>query len=233
MKKIIKSVAAASVASMVAFAAPASAQVQGNIATVDLPSTIVGTQAFANGYSQINESYKAQIDQRRTLQTQRQTILGQLDTNDDNEVDEAEMTAAEGTPQKTQLDQIDGQIATLTTQIDGARIYVIEQISAQYAVALQEVIAANQIQILLAPDAVLLAPPEANIALKVAAALDTKVPTAQIIPPQGWAPQRASLGIYQQVQEFLLQAQLFAQAQQQAQAAQSGEQPATEAPVGR
>ncbi len=233
MKNTIKSLAAGGVASLVALSAPANAQVQGNIATVDTPTAIMGTTAFQTAYNQVNESYKAQIDTRRDLQTQRQTVLGQLDSNDDNEVDDAELAAAEGTPQLTQLEQIDGQIATLTNQIDGARIFVVEQVSVHYGPSLQEVIAADQIQMLISPEAILLAPPEADISGKVAAQMNTKITAAQIVPPQGWAPQRQSVALYQQIQQYLLTARLIQQQQAAAQAAQQGEQPATEAPVGR
>lgn len=233
MKNTTKSLAAAGLVSLMALSAPAVAQVQGNIATVDTPTSLMGTTAFQTAYNQITESYKAQIDTRRDLQAQRQTVLQQLDSNDDNEVNDAELAAAEGTPQMAQLDQIDGQIATLTNQIDGARIFVVEQVSAHYGTSLQEVIAAEQIQMLISPEAILLAPPEADISGKVAAQINTKITEAQIVPPQGWAPQRGSVALYQQIQQYLVTARLIQQQQAQAQAAQQGQQPATEAPVGR
>ena len=95
MKTMIKPLAFAGLAISAAMAVPSSAQVQGNMATVDAATVVVGSTAFQNAYNSINSTYKPQLDTRRTLQQQRQTQLAALDTDGNSTVDEAEVQAAE------------------------------------------------------------------------------------------------------------------------------------------
>ncbi|MEL6877248.1 MAG: ATP-binding protein, partial [Pseudomonadota bacterium] len=222
MKFFATSLAAASLALATTIAAPATAQVQGNIATIDTPSVIIGTTAFQNAYQQVSTTYKPQIDTRRTRSEERQTLLRQLDTNSDGDLDQAEQTAAAGTPQATRIQAIDQEIQGLSAQIDGARIYAVEQILAQYSPALQEVVQAQSIQMIVSPEAIVYAPQQADITQQVTTSLNAKVPSVQIVPPQGWQPNRNTVALYQQIQQVLLQAQAI----QQAQAAQQQQQQA-------
>ena len=54
MTRLAKFIAPAGLILAAAVALPASAQVQGNIATVDIPRTIIGTTAFQTAYEQVN-----------------------------------------------------------------------------------------------------------------------------------------------------------------------------------
>ena len=228
MTSMIKPLALAGLAVSAAMAVPSSAQVSGNFATVDAATVVIGSTAFQNAYNSISSTYQPQIDTRRQLQEQRQTQLAVIDTNNDNDVDDAELQAAQGTEAWTQVQQTEGQIAALTAQIDGARVYAIEQVFAQYPAALQDVVTADQIQLILSPEAILYVPNEADITAKVVAALNTKVATVAVVPPQNWQPQRNSVALFQQIQQLLL----VLQRQQAAQQAQE-QQPATDAPAGR
>jgi len=230
MKNLLKPLALAGIAFSTALVAPAAAQVQGNVATLDVATTVVGTTAFQNAYNSIGTTYQSQIDSRRQLQEQRQAQLATLDTNNDNEVDDAELQAAQGSAALTQIQQLEQQIAALTAQVDGARVYAIEQVLAQYPAALQEVVTADQIQVVLTPDALIYAATDADITRKVSASLNTKVTSVGVVPPAGWQPQRNSVALFQQIQQLLLTAQAI-QARQAAQ--QQAQQPATQAPAGR
>ncbi len=231
MKLIVKSLAIASLAMSTAIAVPATAQVQGSFATIDTPSVVIGTTAFQTAYQQVATTYKSQIDTRRAKGQERQTLLQQLDTNSDGELSQAEQTAANGTPQLTQIQTIDREIQQLTAQIDGARVYAVEQILAQYPAALQEVVQANSIQMILSPESIVYAPQAADITQKVTASLNTKVANVNIVPAQGWQPNRNSVALYQQIQQVLLTAQAI---QQQQAAQQQQQQPAAaQAPTGR
>lgn len=206
-------------------ALPAQAQVEGRMATVDVSRTIIGTAAFQNAYEQVNQTYTQQNDLRRTKAQERQTLLGSFDKNGDKQVDDAELAAKQGSADFTKLQTLEQEIQALNNQIDGARIYAIEQIIVQYAAALQDVTTRDQIKIVIDPGSLLYAPPEADITQKVTTALNAKVPSVGVVPPQGWQPSREGVQLYQEIQQRLIAAQMAQQ--------QQAQQGAATAPVGR
>lgn len=226
MTRLFKQLAMASALAGALVATPSSAQVSGNIAVINAPVAIINTTAFRTAYQQIGTTYATQIQTLQTRQQERQTLLQQLDTNSDGQLDEAEQQAAQNTTQATRLQAIDQEMAGLSNQVETARVYAIEQILQQYGAALQQVATTQNIQVILDPDAVIYVPAQANISQLVATDLNGRVPSVQITPPQGWQPQRASLAMYQQIQQALLTAQALqaqaAQQQQQQQQAPSG-----------
>ncbi|MBX7514864.1 OmpH family outer membrane protein [Qipengyuania sp. GH38] len=223
MKLITKSLAAASLATAAMAATPAAAQVNGNIGIVSVPAAVAQATARTTAYQQISTTYASQITQIQQKQQQMQTLLQQLDTNNDGQLDPAEQQAAQNAPQAQQLQTLENETAQLSNQIDGARIYAIEQILLQYNAALQTVVQQDNLQLVLSPDAVQYSAPAANVTQKVVAALNTRVPSVQITPPQGWQPAQQSVALYQQVQQILMVA---AARQQQAAAQQQTQQPA-------
>lgn len=228
MKLLATLLAAASVTTAALVAAPAAAQVQGNIATVNAPAVVINSNAFGTAYQQIATTYKPQLDAIQARAQEQQTLLQQLDTNKDNQLDENEQKAAQNSAQATRLQAIEQEVGQLTEQVEGARVYAIEQIMAQYRPALEQVTQQLKIQLVLSPEVVIYAPPAANITQQVTAALNTKVPSVQIVPPQTWRPTRNAVAMYQQIQQTLAAAQAI-QAQQQA-----AQQPANpQAPSGR
>lgn len=229
MNILSKTLAAASLAGAAIAATPAVAQVSGNIGVVNAPATIAASTALRTAYQQIGTTYAAQITQIQQKQTQSETLLKQLDKNNDGQLDQAEQQAAQTAPQMQQLRTLEQEMAQLSNQIDGARIYAIEQILQKYSAALQTVVTQNKIQLVLSPDAVAWSAPAANINEKVVAALNTAVPSVQIVPPQGWQPTQQSVGVFQQVQQMLMIASARQQAAAQQQ--QTTQQPAQ--PSGR
>ncbi|HSG33536.1 MAG TPA: OmpH family outer membrane protein [Sphingomonadaceae bacterium] len=218
MKLISKPALAAGIAMAVA-SAPACAQVNG-IAVTDIAVAVASTQSLQTGLQQIGTTYAAQITQLEQLETQRQQLLQTLDTNGDGQIDEAEQaTLTETNPTVQQVGQIDQQIAQAQTPLQLARIYVVSQVAAQYSAALQQVISDRNIQIVLSPEAVAYAPEAADITEAVATALYARVPTVNIVPPQGWQPSQAAMQLNQQVQQVFAIARAQQQAAQQAQGA--------------
>ena len=155
-------------------------------------------------------------------------MLAKFDKNGDKQVDDSEQAAMQSSPDLPKLQALEQEIQGLSNQIDGARVYAIEQIIVQYGAALKGVAEADQIKVVFDPATVLFAVPEADLTQKVIAALNTRVPSVGVVPPAGWQPSREGAQLYQEIQQRLLAAQ-YAQAQQQ-QAAQQGN---TAAPVGR
>lgn len=227
MTLLAKLLAPAGLAIAAVIAVPAHAQVEGRLATVDISRTIIGTTAFQTAYEQVNTTYAQQNELRRTKAQERQTLLQSFDSNGDKQVNDAELQAKQGSADFTKLQTLEQEIQGLNNQIDGARVYAVEQIIAQYPAALQEVTTRQQIKMVIDPSSLLFAPPEADITQQVVTALNAKVPSVGVVPPAGWQPSRDGVQIYQEIQQRLVAAQI---AQQQQQAAQQGN---TAAPAGR
>jgi len=203
-------------------ALPAHAQVEGRFATVDVSRTIIGTSAFQTAYEQVNQTYTQQNDLRRTKAQERQTLLQTFDTNGDKQVNDAELAAKQNSADMTKLQALEQEIQALTNQIDGARIYAIEQIIVQYGPALQEVTTRDQIKLVVDPGSLLFAAPEADITQKVTTALNAKVTTVGVVPPSGWQPSREGVQLFQEIQQRLIAAQMAQQQQAQQPAAPAG-----------
>ncbi len=227
MTLFTKLLAPAGLALAAAAALPVHAQVEGRVATVDISRTIIGTTAFQTAYEQVNQAYTLQNDMRRTKAQERQTLLQTFDTNGDKQVDDAELSAKQNSPDFAKLQTLEQEIQALNNQIDGARIYAIEQIIMQYGAALREVTTKQQIKLVIDPGSLLFAVPEADVTQQVTTALNAKVAAVGVVPPAGWQPSREGVQIFQEIQQRLIAAQMAQQQQAQQQQAN------TAAPVGR
>ena len=203
-----------------ALSATAHAQVNG-IATVDLPAAVAASQAFQNGYQQIGTQYEAQRTTIQQRQQQRQQLVQTFDTNGNGQLDAGEDAALQDPNNATvrQIQAIDQELATLQQPINRARVYVVEQVAQQYQAAVQQVISAQNIQFLIQPEALAYAPEAANVTPAVTAALNARVPGANITPPADWQPSEAVVNLYQQVQQLLVLSALQQQAATQQPAA--------------
>jgi Skp family chaperone for outer membrane proteins len=139
-------------AALAAFAAlaavPAAAQVNG-IAVADPAIAVAGSQAIQTAYNQIGTTYQAQRTQLEGLQQQRAGLIRQFDTNNDGQLSQEEQTAAQAnTTVIQQVQGLDQQINTIQQPITLARVYAIEQIGQQLNAAVQQVVQANNIQLI-------------------------------------------------------------------------------------
>lgn len=229
MKILTKLLASAGLAACAISAVPAVAQVEGKIATVDTSRAIIGTTALRTAYELISTTYKAQIDQRTAKQKQLSDLLQPFDTNGNSRLDDEELPAVQASTQFAQIQQIEGDVASLTNQVNSARIFAVEQIFAQYGAAIEDVASTQQIQIIMPVGSVLYGKAEADITALVTTSLNTKVPSVGVVPPQNYRPSQQGAGLFQDIQQRLLNAQLL----QQQRAQQEQAAPATQAPAGR
>ena len=228
MTKLAKLLATAAVMAAASATAPAAAQVAG-IATTSPEIVIARAAARNTAYQQIGQTYATQIQQIGTLRQEIQTLAKSLDTNNDNQLSDAERSAKPAV--LTQIQQKEQQINTAATPITIAQAYVLDQLAREYDAARQQVVTAKRIQIMLAPDAIQWAPPAVDVTNDIVTALNTRKPTATTAVPAGWQPTREILQLQQSVQQILVAA-----AQQQAaqvQAAQPGQpaRPTTQPPA--
>lgn len=206
----------------------AAAQVNG-IATVDLPAAIASSQALQNAYQQIGQQYATQRQTISERQQTRQQLMQSFDFNANGTLDENEAAAMQDPNNATvqQIQALDQEIATLQNPINLARVFVVQQVAQQYSPAVQQVIAAQNIQFILDPSVVVYQAEGSDVTGPVVEALNTLVPAVNIIPPADFQPSEASIQLFQQVQQLLAfvalqQQQAAAAQQQQQQPAESG-----------
>jgi Skp family chaperone for outer membrane proteins len=215
MKSHLLTISALALAAAVA--TPAAAQVNG-IGVTDPAIAIATSQALGAAYQQIGTTYAAQRTQLDQLQQQRDTLVRQFDTNNDGQMSEAEQQAAQAnTTAVQQLQTLDQTINQTQAPMQLARVYAIEQIAMQYGTAVQQVVTAGNISMILTPSSVVYAADAVDVTDEIVARLNTLVPAVSTSVPAGWQPQRQSVQLFQEVQQMLVTA-----AQQQQQAAQQG-----------
>ena len=222
----IRILGAAAAALAAVMAVPAAAQVSG-IAVADPAIAVAGSSALQAAYQQIGTTFASQRTQLEGLNQQRAGLMRQFDTNGDGQLSQEEQTAAQAnTAVLGQITALDQQINTVQQPVTLARVYAIEQIAQQLSAAVQQVVQANSIQLILSPSATLYMADPVDVTDDIITRLNTLVPTVSTATPAGWQPSQQSVQLYQQVSEVLLS---VAQRQAAAQPA-AGQQPAAAVP---
>ncbi|MBS0478496.1 MAG: OmpH family outer membrane protein [Proteobacteria bacterium] len=166
-------------------AAPAEAQ---TVVTADFDGAVVKTKAFTAAAATIKTTYQAQITQVEGYQKELQALLLPFDTNKDGRIDEAEGRAAQASPSWSTVVAKQQQINTAQAPFLRAQAYVFEQVSSKLNQAVQAVIAARSISLIVKPEAVAFASPVGDITPAITTELDKLVPTASPTPPANWQP---------------------------------------------
>lgn len=185
---------------------------------------IMSTTAFTNGFAQIDQVYGQNLQMIMQKEQEIGSLLQPLDTNKDGNLSEQEAAAA---PKATvdRVNLLNGEVQQLQTPILLSRLYVVEQIAAQYGTAQANVVKAKKVSVILKPEAFLYAPESADLTEALALELNKLVPQAGITPPDGWQPKRQTVTLYQEIEEWM---QINAMARQQQQgAAPAPQQPAS------
>ena len=183
--------AAAVVAPTTIVATQAQAQVAG-VAIADPEAAVAGSKAWAAARTQIETTYKAQLDQaearRQAIGKELQPLYQAFETA--RRAPGA--TEAALRPQATTLQAretaANQELQRLTQPAQRAQQYAIEQISAKLPDAVTAAVRAKNVTVLIRPNAALFAQPAADITTAVTAELDRLVPSVGITPPAGWQP---------------------------------------------
>jgi Skp family chaperone for outer membrane proteins len=245
MKTLFRTVAVAGLmlgASHTAFAKPkpveaAAAPVAGpvntagpaipGLAVVDMDAVMANSNAFKVAQQQRPVTYKSTYD---ALNSRRTQIEGQMKPLIDKINADAKLPSAQTPAGQTALQQ---QAATIQRIQESARqelqgmaqpvalseAYVTEQITDKLSAAVQAAMTKNHISIAVKPDAVVAAAGSYySLNQAIVDELNTSIPSAQLVPPNGWEPRE-------------IREQRAAQAAQQAPAAagQPAARPATPA----
>ena len=189
--------AAALAAPGVFVAGAATAQV-GGVAVADPEAAVANSKAWATARSQIQTTYKAQIDQansrRQAISTELQPLV------DAYQKAAAAPGASEASlrPQATAIQTKEqagnAELQRLTAPASRAQAYALEQISAKLPDAVNAAVRAKNVSLLLRPNAALFAQPTADITSAITAELDRSVPSVGITPPANWQPGQQHAG---------------------------------------
>lgn len=195
MKTFLKAVALAtvSVAGMAAVSVPAVAQSKLGIAVVDMDEAVNKSVAATNARTQMQTTYKANIDNFNS----RKTALD-ADLKQKAEAFQAAVKAAGGksTPAlQTQYEQLQqsqqsaqAELQRIGQPIALANAFIEEQIGAKIGDALKAAMTKSKVDLVLQPGATVSYQPSVDITAAVTTELNALVPSVNIVPPAGWQP---------------------------------------------
>lgn len=221
-------------------AGAAQAQVAG-VAIADPETVILTAKALAAANASIGTTYKAQIDQanarQQTLQTELNALYAPLDLNKDKTLDDSEIAAAQAAknPALGKIEAAQKAAQADLTRLRGpatlALAYAIEQISQKYRPAMESVVNAKKITLLLSAGSAQYSTPAVDVTDDIKAELDRATPTVAFTPPANWQPSQQTQQLLQQYQQLVYISAL--QAQQRARQGAATPGAAAKAPAGR
>lgn len=196
MKRILTPVLAAGLALAVApaalISAPAAAQAMKGIAVVNVPAVIANSNAYKAAEQQRPTTYKAQYDQANAKRTELQNQLNPL-----VEKFNADRTAASPNQQALQqqaavIQQMEQngnrELQQILAPVALSQAYVQEQLSDKLPTAIENAAKKKTVTLVVSPENILYADATYNLNQDVLNELNTLLPSAQLVPPQGWLP---------------------------------------------
>jgi len=172
-------------------AAPVAAQAQ-TVAVANPEQAIGASRAWATARTQIETTYKAQLDQaearRQAVGKELQPLVTAFNTARAAPNANQASLQQQATTIQTREQAAQAEIQRITLPAQRAQAYAIEQISAKLPDAVQAVVRARNVSMLVRPDAVLFAGPTADVTSAITTELDRLVPTVGVTPPANWQP---------------------------------------------
>ncbi|MDR6127286.1 Skp family chaperone for outer membrane proteins [Sphingomonas sp. SORGH_AS802] len=172
-------------------AAPVAAQAQ-TVAVANPEQAIGASRAWATARTQIETTYKAQLDQaearRQAVGKELQPLVTAFNTARAAPNANQASLQQQATTIQTREQAAQAEIQRITLPAQRAQAYAIEQISAKLPDAVQAVVRARNVSMLVRPDAVLFAGPTADVTSAITTELDRLVPTVSVTPPANWQP---------------------------------------------
>ncbi len=194
-KTLLLAAALVSPATLVATAADAQTT---SVGVVDPQGAIAGSKAWTTARTQIETTYKTQLDQadarRRAIATELQPLVTAFQTA--QRAPNANQASLQTQAQAIQARETaaNQELARLTQPAQRAQQYVIEQIQAKLGDAVTNVTRTKNVGLVVRPDAVLFAQPAADMTPAITAELDRLVPTVSTAVPANWQPNQAGQG---------------------------------------
>ena len=199
MKTLFKSAAAAALMLSAASVQPALAQTAGTLvqglAIANLDAVILNSNAFKTAETQRQTTYKAQLDQAEARRVQLENQLKPLADKFNADRQAANPNQQSLAQQAGQIQQLQNQgqqeLQTILAPVSMSRAYVTEQIEEKLDQAIKNAMAKKKISLLLSHEVVMAVNNNAyNLNQDILNELNTLLPSAQIVPPQGWEPRQ-------------------------------------------
>lgn len=200
MKRIVKSavagllLASGSQIAVAQNAAPSGTLVAG-LAVADLEGAVANSNAYKVAQQQRPVTYKAQIDQaearRKAISAQLQPMVDKF--TKDRQAAAPNQTALQQQAQAIQQIQQSGEqeLQRIIQPVAYSEAYVQEQIEDKLDQAVKNAMGQKKVSLLLNPQVVLAMNNNAyNLTPDITTQLNTLIPSAQLVPPQGWEPRQ-------------------------------------------
>lgn len=183
--------AALAVTAPMMVAGQANAQAR-SLGVVDSNKAVAESNAYKTAMTQMQTTYKTQIDQLNARRTALQAELQPLITAYQTAAQAPNANEASVRPSAEALQKknaaAEQELNRLSEPVALARAYVIEQIAPKVDEAVRSAMRAKQVDLVVVPDATVAYQPAADITAAVTAEINRLVPSAQITPPAGWRP---------------------------------------------
>jgi len=196
MKILLKTALAAGIAmaslASVGVSSPAMAQAAQKIGIVNVPAVVANAAAYQAAQTQRQTTYAAVLQQaesrRAALQAQISPMVDAI--NAAAQRPGADQNALQQQAAQIQALQQQGQaeLQQILAPVLLSQAYVEEQLQDQLGTAIENAANAQRVTLVISPDVVLHADASLNLNEAVLAQLNTLIPVAQLVPPQGWLP---------------------------------------------
>jgi Skp family chaperone for outer membrane proteins len=196
MKRILTPALAAGLALAVAPAAlvsaPAAAQAVKGIAVVNVPAVMANSNAYKTAEQQRPTTYKTQYDSANAKRTELQNQLNPLieKFNTDRAAANPNQQALQQQAATIQQMEQNGnrELQQILAPVALSQAYVQEQLSDKLPTAIENASKKKGITLVVSPENVLYADAAYNLNQDVLNELNALLPSAQLVPPQGWLP---------------------------------------------
>ncbi|MEH6702525.1 OmpH family outer membrane protein [Parasphingorhabdus sp.] len=202
MTKISKTILKSAAVAMVAMTAPALmsvpaiAQSKSGIAMANYPAAMAKSQAYTVAMTQMQTTYKADIDainaRAAALQTEMKPIVDAYNTAVQKPGATAQSVQPQAQALQTKQQSAKQELSGLRQRIDLATAYVEEQIALKLEAAVKATMKTKNVDLVLSPDAVVAREPHVDITDAIVLELNKLVPSVSITPPAGWEPGKAN-----------------------------------------
>lgn len=174
-------------------AAPSSNVVQG-IAVANLQAALTNTDAYRVAQQQRPVTYKPQFDQAQArgnaLEAQIKPMIDRFNAARQGAMTPALQTQLQGQARAIQELQEKGkqEIQQILLPVALSEAFVNEQLEDKVDQAVQKAMEKSKVSLLLQPGAVVARANAYDLTDEIVAELNLLLPTAQLVPPQGWEP---------------------------------------------
>ncbi|WP_017671562.1 OmpH family outer membrane protein [Blastomonas sp. AAP53] len=199
MKLLLKCTAAALMAAGTIASgaiAPVAAQSVSGLGVADQRRAVVESAAFVNANAARPTTYKAQYDAAQAKSNQLRQQLEPLVTkfNTDVQAPNAQQNQAALQQQLGQIQQLREQgsqeVQEILQPVALSEAYVLEQISDKFDAAVRSAMTKRKISIVFEVGSTLAHNDAYDLTKDITAELNAAIPTAQLVPPQGWLPRQ-------------------------------------------